>query len=59
MDAVSVADGQARIGAGGRLGGVYDLLWSVLENAGVPVAVRGFGRLFDDRQPDGNKTKER
>jgi FAD/FMN-containing dehydrogenase len=26
MDAVSVADGQARIGAGGRLGGVYDLL---------------------------------
>jgi maleate isomerase len=24
------------------------LLWSVLENAGTPVAVRGFGRLFDE-----------
>jgi maleate isomerase len=35
------------------------LLWSVLENAGSPMAVRGFGMLFDDRQPDGNKTKER
>jgi dihydrofolate reductase len=35
------------------------LLWSVLENAGAPVAVRGFGMLFDDRQPDRNKTKER
>jgi maleate isomerase len=35
------------------------LLWSVLESAGAPVAVRGFGRLFDDRQPDGTKTKER
>jgi hypothetical protein len=31
----------------------------VLENAGAPAAVRGFGRLFDDRQPDGNETKER
>jgi maleate isomerase len=30
-----------------------------LESAGVPAAVRGFGRLFDDRQPDGNKTKEK
>lgn len=30
-----------------------------LEKAGVPVAVRGAGMLFDDRQPDGNKTKER
>jgi hypothetical protein len=35
------------------------LLWSVLENAGAPVTVRGFGMLFDDRQPDGNKTEER
>jgi len=35
------------------------LLWSVLEKAGAPVAVRGFGMLFDDRQPDGNKTEER
>ena len=35
------------------------LLWSVLESAGVPVAVRGFGMLFDDRQPDGNKIEER
>jgi maleate isomerase len=35
------------------------LLWSVLENAGAPVAVRGFGRLFDDRQPAGNNAKER
>ena len=35
------------------------LLWSILENTGAPVAVRGFGRLFDDRQPAGNKTKER
>jgi maleate isomerase len=35
------------------------LLWSVLENAGALMAVRGFGMLFDDRQPDGNKTKER
>jgi maleate isomerase len=35
------------------------LLWSVLENTGASVAVRGFGRLFDDRQPDGNKTRER
>jgi len=36
------------------------LLWSVLENAGgAPVAVRGFEMLFDDRQPDWNKTEER
>ena len=35
------------------------LPWSVLENAGAPVTVRGFGMLFDDRQPDGNKTEER
>jgi maleate isomerase len=35
------------------------LLWSVLEKAGAPVAVRGFGMLFDDRQPDGNKIEER
>jgi hypothetical protein len=35
------------------------LPWSVLENAGAPVAVRGFGMLFDDRQPDGNKIEER
>jgi maleate isomerase len=35
------------------------LLWSVLENAGAPVAVRGFGMLFDDRQPDGTKMEER
>jgi hypothetical protein len=35
------------------------LPWSVLENAGAPVTVRGFGVLFDDRQPDGNKTEER
>jgi hypothetical protein len=35
------------------------LLWSVLENAGAPVTVRGFGMLFDDRQLDGNKTEER
>ncbi len=35
------------------------LLWSVLEHAGVPVAVRGFGRLLDERLPDGNKTKEK
>jgi maleate cis-trans isomerase len=35
------------------------LPWSVLENAGAPVTVRGFGTLFDDRQPDGNNTEER
>jgi hypothetical protein len=35
------------------------LLWSVLENAGAPVTVRGFGMLFDDRQLDGNKTEQR
>jgi maleate isomerase len=35
------------------------LLWSILENTGASVAVRGFGRLFDDRQPAGNKTKEK
>lgn len=35
------------------------LLWSVLESAGVPMVVRGFGMLFDDRQPDGNNAKER
>jgi hypothetical protein len=35
------------------------LLWSVLENAGAPVAVRGFGLLFDDRPPDGTKMEER
>jgi maleate isomerase len=35
------------------------LLWSVLKDTGAPMAVRGFGMLFDDRQPDGNKTKER
>jgi maleate isomerase len=35
------------------------LLWSVLHSVGAPVAVRGFGRLFDDDQPDGNKIKER
>ena len=35
------------------------LLWSVLESAGAPVTVRGLGMLFDDRQPDGNKTEER
>jgi maleate isomerase len=35
------------------------LLWSVLHSVGATVAVRGFGRLFDDRQPDGNTTKER
>jgi maleate isomerase len=34
------------------------LLWSVLESAGAPVAVRGFGMLFDDRRPAGNKTEE-
>ena len=28
-------------------------------SAGAPVAVRGFGMLFDDRQPDGNKIEER
>jgi hypothetical protein len=35
------------------------LLWSVLQKAGAPVAVRGFGMLFDDRQPDRNKLEER
>ncbi|QNE21406.1 maleate cis-trans isomerase [Kribbella qitaiheensis] len=35
------------------------LLWSVLQHAGAPVTVRGFGKLFDDRRPDGNKTEER
>jgi len=35
------------------------LLWSVLEKAGAPVVVRGFGMLFDDRQPDGIKIEER
>jgi hypothetical protein len=35
------------------------VLWPVLENAGAPVTVRGFGMLFDDRQLDGNKTEER
>ena len=35
------------------------LPWSVLENAGAPVTVRGFGMLFGDRQPEGNKTEER
>ena len=35
------------------------LLWSILEKAGAPVAVRGVGMLFDDRQPDENKTEER
>jgi len=35
------------------------LLWSVLENAGAPVTVRGFGMLFGDRRPDGNKIEER
>jgi hypothetical protein len=35
------------------------LLWSVLENAGAPVTVRGFGMWFDDRRPDGNTTEER
>ena len=35
------------------------LLWSVLESTGAPVVVRGFGMLFDDRQPDGNKLEER
>jgi len=35
------------------------LLWSVLENTGAPVAVRGFGKLFDHRQPDGNTMEER
>ncbi|WP_152364998.1 maleate cis-trans isomerase family protein [Microlunatus speluncae] len=34
------------------------LLWSVLEHTEVPVIVRGFGKLFDDRQPDGNTMKE-
>jgi len=33
------------------------LLWSVLENTGAPVAVRGFGRLFDHRQPAGKQDK--
>jgi hypothetical protein len=33
--------------------------WSGLENAGAPVTVRRFGMLFDDRQPDGNKTEKR
>lgn len=35
------------------------LLWSILEKAGAPVAVRAVGMLFDDRQPDGNKIEER
>lgn len=34
------------------------LLWSILESTGAPIAVRGFGMLFDNWQPDGNKTKE-
>jgi maleate isomerase len=34
------------------------LLWSVLESAGAPVAVRGFGMLFDDLQPDGSKAEK-
>ncbi|WP_410812187.1 hypothetical protein [Micromonospora sp. 067-2] len=34
------------------------LLWSVLKNAGVSMAVQGFGKLFD-RQPAGIKTRER
>jgi hypothetical protein len=25
----------------------------------ILLTVRGFGMLFDDRQPDGNKTEER
>jgi len=33
------------------------LLWSVLESTGAPIAVRGFGMLFDDRRPDRNKDK--
>jgi maleate isomerase len=32
------------------------LLWSALAKLGVPLAVRGFGKLFDDRQ---NKAEER
>ena len=35
------------------------LLWSLLESAGAPVPVRGFGMLFDDRRPDRNETKGR
>jgi maleate isomerase len=34
------------------------LLWSVLENLESRVAVRGFGKLFNDGEPDGNKTRE-
>jgi maleate isomerase len=34
------------------------LLWSVLERAGAPVAVRGFGTLLDDRQPRGDNTRK-
>lgn len=30
------------------------LLWSVLENASTPVAVRGYGRLFDHQHLGGN-----
>ncbi|HJP75524.1 MAG TPA: maleate cis-trans isomerase [Pseudonocardiaceae bacterium] len=35
------------------------LLWSVLESTSEPVAVQGFGMLFDDRRLDSNNTKER
>ena len=42
----------AIVWAGGRL--VLEanqvLLWSVLESAGAPIAVRGFGMLFDEKE---------
>lgn len=34
------------------------LLWSVLQSAGAPMAVRGFGMLFDDPQLGNNEAKE-
>jgi len=33
------------------------LLWSALETAGAPIAVRGFGMVFDDRQPAGTRQR--
>jgi dihydrofolate reductase len=44
------------LGDGRRLSGADRI---ELEKAGAPVVVRGFGMLFDDRQPDGNKIEER
>jgi len=35
------------------------LLWSILQNTGASVAIRGFGKLLEDRQPAGITTKER